>query len=88
MKKVIKSFTFWFVILGVVVIVFNLLNFDDMNIIMIGLNPILNLLSSSAIRSDIAAIPYLWHILSLLTMATYGLAVDGIKFLIRTVKNK
>jgi len=88
MKKVIKSFTFWFVILGVVVIVFNLLNFDDMNIIMIGLNPILNLLSSSAIRSDIAAIPYLLHILSLLTMATYGLALDGIKFLIRTVKNK
>ena len=87
MKKIIKSFTFWFAILGVAVVVFNLLNYDDMNIIMIGLNPILNLLSSSAIRSDIAAIPYLWHVLSLATMAAYGLVLDGIKFVIRKAKN-
>lgn len=87
MKRIIRSFTFWFVILGMAVIVFNLLNYDDMNIIMIGLNPILNLLSSSAIRSDIAAIPYLWHVLSLVTMAAYGLVLDGIKFIIRKAKN-
>ena len=87
MKKIIKSFTFWFAILGVAVVVFNLLNYDDMNIIMIGLNPILNLLSSSAIRSDIAAIPYLWHVLSLVTMAAYGLVLDGIKYVIRKAKN-
>lgn len=86
MKKIIKSFTFWFVILGVAVVTLNILNLDDMNILMIGLNPILNLLSSS--RLDIAAIPYLWHILSLLTMAAYGLALDGIKHLIKIAKNK
>lgn len=86
MKKIIKSFTFWFVILGVAVVILNILNLDDMNILMIGLNPILNLLSSS--RLDIAAIPYLWHILSLLTMTAYGLALDGIRYLIRVSKSK
>lgn len=88
MKKIIKSFTFWFVILGVAIIIFNLLKFDDMNIIMIGLNPILNLLSSSELCEDIASIPYLWHILSFVTMTAYGLALDGIKHLIKTTKHK
>ena len=88
MKKVMKSFTFWFIILGVVVAIFNILKFDDMNILMIGLNPILNLLSSSEICANIAAIPYLWHILSLVTMAVYGLALDGIKYLIKPEERK
>ena len=86
MKKIIKSFTFWFVVIGVAVVVLNILKLDDMNILMIGLNPILNLLSSSSI--DISAIPYLWHILSLVTMVAYGLALDGAKHLIKVLKNK
>lgn len=86
MKKIIKTFTFWFVVIGVAVVVLNILKLDDMNILMIGLNPILNLLSSSSI--DISAIPYLWHILSLVTMVAYGLALDGAKYLIMVLKNK
>ena len=86
MKKVIKAFTFWFAILGVIVVLLNILKLDDMNIIMIGLNPILNILSSSSI--NISAIPYLWHILSLVTMVAYGLVLDGIKYLLRDMKNK
>ena len=35
MKKIIKSFTFWFIILGVAVVTLNILNLDDMNILMI-----------------------------------------------------
>lgn len=88
MKKVVKSFTFWFIVFGVAVVILNILNLDDMNILMIGLNPILNLLSGSEICTNIAAIPCLWHILSLVTMATYGLVLDGIKYLIRVAKNK
>jgi len=76
MKKYIKTFNFWFVVLGVAVVIFNLLNFDDMNIIMIGLNPILNLLSSSSFSDVIADIPYMWHILSLVTMTIYGIVLD------------
>ena len=86
MKKIIKTFTFWFVVIGVAVVVLNILKLDDMNILMIGLNPILNLLSSSLI--DISSIPYLWHILSLVTMVAYGLALDGAKYLIKVLKNK
>ena len=86
MKKIIKSFTFWFALLGVIVAILNILKLDDMNILMIGLNPILNLLSSS--DADISAIPYLWHILSLVTMVAYGLALDGAKYLIKILKNK
>ena len=86
MKKMIKTFTFWFIILGIAIVVFNLLNYDDMNIIMIGLNPILNLLSSSSLCSTIADIPYLWHVLSLITMAMYGLMLDALKSLSK--KNK
>ena len=86
MKKIIKTFTFWFVVIGVAVVVLNILKLDDMNILMIGLNPILNLLSSS--DADISAIPYLWHILSLVTMVAYGLALDGAKYLIKVLKNK
>ncbi len=86
MKKIIKSFTFWFALLGVIVVILNILKLDDMNILMIGLNPILNLLSSS--DADISAIPYLWHILSLVTMVAYGLALDGAKYLIKVLKNK
>ena len=86
MKKIIKSFTFWFALLGVIVVILNILKLDDMNILMIGLNPILNLLSSS--EADISSIPYLWHILSLVTMVAYGLALDGAKYLIKVLKNK
>ena len=88
MKKVMKSFTFWFVVLGVAVVMLNVLHLDDMNILMIGLNPILNLLSSSALCANIAAAPYLWHGLSLVTMAAYGFVLDGIKYLVKPAKSK
>lgn len=82
-KKIIKTFTFWFVVLGMAVVVLNLMNLDDMNIIMIGLNPILNLLSGSDLCDTIADVPYLWHILSLVTMVMYGLILDGLRVIIK-----
>lgn len=75
-KKMVKIFAFWFALLGVVIVVFNLLNFDDMNIVMIGLNPILTILSSSSFSPTT---PYIWHILSLITMTLYGLVLDALK---------
>ena len=86
MKKIAKSFTFWFVIVGIVGIVLNLVGADDIRLF-VGLNPILNVLSSSkTCREYINTIPYLWHILSIITMAGYGLVLDGVKALIK--KNK
>ena len=88
MKKLVKSFTFWFVIVGIVGIVLNLVGADDIRLF-IGLNPILNVLSSSGTCRDfINTIPYLWHILSIITMAGYGLILDGLKALIKKGKSK
>lgn len=79
MKKLLKSGTFWFVLIGVLIVIYNLTGHDDKSIIMIGLNPILNLLSSSKYCRAIANVPYLWHLLSILTMTVYGLLLDGIR---------
>ena len=83
MKKTIKSFTFWFAIVGIIGIILNLVGFDDISLF-IGLNPILNALSSSKACCDIInSIPYLWYILSVITMIGYGLVIDALKNLIR-----
>lgn len=87
MKKVVKSCTFWFALLGIIVVILNLLKLDDMNILMIGLNPLLNIFSSSKpCRDLINSVPYLWQILSFITMVGYGLIIDGIRRLIKKAK--
>ena len=85
MKRILKSFAFWFAIVGIIGIVLNLVGIDDIRLF-IGLNPILNVLSSSNCCDAINSIPYLWHILSIVTMIGYGLAIDGIRVL--TKKDK
>ena len=84
MKKFYKSFTFYFVILGILVVILNVLEFDDMNILMIGLNPILNILDdSSAICDFMNSGNYLWHIASIITNILYGLILDFIRVKIK-----
>ena len=53
---------------------------DDMNIFMIGLNPILNLLDNSkVIRDFMNSGNYLWHIANFITNVLYGLILDFIR---------
>ncbi len=78
MKRMLKSFTFWFAVIGFVGIVLNLVGIDDINLF-IGFNPILNILSSSEVCNVINTVPYLWYILSIVTMICYGLVIDGIR---------
>lgn len=79
MKRIIKTATFWFVVVGILGVILNLTGVDDINLF-IGFNPILNGLSSSkACRDVINSVPYLWHILSIVTMAVYGLLIDLIR---------
>ena len=87
MKKMILSFTFWFVIVGIIGVALNLSGVDDIRLF-IGLNPVLNILSSSNKCCDyINSVPYLWHILSIITMTGYGLILDGIKVMIKKKKS-
>ncbi|MBQ3544169.1 MAG: hypothetical protein IJA34_04190 [Lachnospiraceae bacterium] len=88
MKKVniIKTFTFWFVIVAIIGIIFNLTRIDNINLF-IGLNPLLNFFSSTkSCRDAINSVPYLWHILSVISMAGYGLIIDAIRLSFK--KNK
>ncbi len=80
MKKLIKKFLFWFVLMGVIVNVISITGNDDKNIILIGLNPLLNLLeSNSTIREFTKSIGfYVWNILSMLSFIIYGLLLDSI----------
>lgn len=87
MKKILKSCTFWFLVSGIIVVILNLANLDDLNLLMIFFNPILNILSSSSLCGVIADVPYLWHILSILTMTMYGLLFDLIRHLRKDNKN-
>lgn len=79
MKRIITTATFWFIVVGIFGIILNLTGIDDINLF-IGFNPVLNAFSSSkACRDMINSIPYLWHILSIITMAVYGFLIDLIR---------
>ena len=80
MKKFCKTFTFYFVIIGIIVVLLNVIGVDDMNILMIGLNPLLNLLDNSkVIRDFMNSGTYLWHIASVITNILYGILFDFIR---------
>ena len=84
MKKIYKTFTFYFIIISVIVITLNILGQDDMNILMIGLNPLLNLLDNSKVICDFMnSSNYLWHIASIITNIIYGLVLDFIRIRIK-----
>ena len=84
--NIIKTFTFWFVIVAITGVVLNLVGIDDIGLF-IGFNPLLNFFSSTKSASDaINSVPYLWHILSVISMAGYGLIIDAIRLSFK--KNK
>ena len=79
MKRIFKTATFWFVVVGILGIILNLTGIDDINLF-IGFNPVLNAFSSSKVcRDTINSVPYMWHLLSIVTMAGYGLLIDIIR---------
>jgi len=87
MKRFLKSFTFYFFILGLIIICLNLAGQDDKNVLLIGINPILVWLDNPNTRPIINEVPYLWHILSLVTMSLYGVLFDWVRILIKKRDN-
>lgn len=45
MKRVIKTFTFWLIIISIIIIIFSIAGLDDKNILIIGLNPLMYILA-------------------------------------------
>ena len=80
MKKLIKKFLFLFVVIGVIVNVISITGNDDMNIILIGLNPLLKLLESNSMIRELIKVFgfYIWNILSMLSFIVYGFLLDVI----------
>ena len=84
--NIVKTVTFWFIIVAVIGVVLNLVGIDDIGLF-IGFNLLLNFFSSTkSARDAINSVPYLWHILSVISMAGYGLIIDAIRLSFR--KNK
>ena len=83
MKKIVKTFTFWFVLLGIAIVLFNLLNYDDMNIVMIGLKPY-----TKHIKWFITMLYYRWYSLFVAypKFSDYDFIWCGIRFIKNCVK--
>lgn len=88
MKRILKSCTFWFLIIAILINVNHLLGYDEKRIILIGFNPILNkfLGGSKEICDFMNSYKYAWNIASVLTITLYGLIIDGIRMLFKNGK--
>lgn len=100
MKKIFKSFVFWFVILAVLEIYMHQVGQDSKSIVLIYLNPVLRIISRSDIVSDfmnsgfhvssgtiIGHISIYWYIGSIITFIIYGLILDGFRYFFRRISN-
>ena len=82
----LKSFTLWYILLGVTIVFLNLRGQYSKWIMMLHLNPVLVFLyGMEDCREYIGSIPGLWHFLSIATMTGYGLLLDGCKHLIKFI---
>lgn len=92
MKKILKSFTFWCLLIGVFEIYMHQVGQDSFSIILMGFNPILSCISNSeaivAIMNSGIQIPcntvagsisIYWYVGSLMTFILYGAIIDFIK---------
>ncbi len=98
MKKILKSFTFYFVLISFLIIYLHQIGQDSKSIVLISFNPILDIISKSDVgrefmnlgiqipsRTILGSISIFWYIGSVITFIIYGLIFDLIKYLIKKV---
>ena len=102
LKRIFKSFTFWFIVMSLLGILLHQIGQDSKSIVLIGFNPILKTLSNNdvarefmnlgfAVKCDTIAgeISIYWYIGSVITMAFYGFIIDLIKcFVVKINKRR
>lgn len=97
MRKILKNFIFTsiFIVLSLLIILINFMGYDDKNILLIGLNPILNFLVSFINIIWNEGPSFNMYIAHLVTFIIYGLIIDMLVFpfkamisVIKTSKNK
>ena len=92
MKKKLKSFTFWFMILGLIFIVANLIGEDDNLILLIGLNPLSNYLPMNIMGSGFTVqinptfgpVSIYWYIFCFASYTFYGFVIDTVIIFYKT----
>lgn len=96
MKKILKTFTFWFILLSIFIIVQHQIGYDSKSITLIGLNPILvklpyDLMDTGpqiAANTIAGSISLYWYIACVLSFILYGLIFDFIKLQIAKKRKK
>lgn len=101
MKKVYKSFAFWFLWVSVLDIVMHQIGQDSKSIGLIEFNPILNMIADSdalysfmnsglqvSCNTITGQISIYWYIGSVITFIIYGAILDCIKWSIRHLRSR
>lgn len=99
MKKIMKSFTFWCLIISVIETFMHQIGQDSKSIVLIGFNPLLNMIADSQgslydLMGSGWQVPcntingQISIIGSVLTFLFYGIVLDGIKMLFRKFNRK
>ena len=102
MKKTIKSFTFWCIVISVFEIFMHQIGQDSKSIILIGFNPVLKMIADPqgtlyalmnsgwqvSCNTIVGQISIYWYIGSVVTFMFYGIVLDGIKMLYHKICSK
>lgn len=96
MKKIFKSFTFYFMLVSILIIYMHYIGQDSKSIVLIGLNPILNSLANTTFADNIldtgiqvscntimGTISINWYIAHFITFTLFGVILDSLKLIIK-----
>lgn len=99
MKKIIKSFTFWFILIALFEIYMHQIGQDSKSIVLIGLNPILSAISHNdsffnfmnsgaqvSCRNIMGSISVYWYLASLISFLVYGATLDVVGAIISKIR--
>ena len=95
MKKAMRSFTFWLFLIAILEIIMHQIGQDSKSIVLIGFNPILNMIARSDFLNNlmhsglqvschtiVGQISIYWYIGAILTFIIYGIILDFVKGLV------
>ena len=96
MKKILKSFTFYFMLLSLFIIYMHYVGYDSKNIMLIHLNPILSELQYTNFAKEVlnsgrlvycrtisGQISIYWYVAQFITFIFYGMIFDFIKMIVK-----
>lgn len=94
MKKIMKSFIFWCIVISIFEIFMHQVGQDSKSIVLIRFNPVLKMIANTqgtlytlmdsdwqvSCNTIVGQISIYWYIGSVVTFMFYGIVLDGLKF--------